>query len=377
MPTNQQVNAFFRRFLQTLYENRRFPPALIETLALLLTGVFLGRHVQLWELALWSPQPVQLTSIVRRFERFLADPRVEVRRWFEPFVWLMHRTLGCAVAYVIIDCTQAGSHCRTLTAGLAYHGTILPLAWQTHKGKKGHLKGVLQKALLQSLVPLLRRYTQIIVLGDGEFSNETVIRWLRHQGWDFVFRFRASCLLQVTPTGEWQSAHALAQACALQPGQLYHWEGVCFTQRHRLTNLTITLQWGAADAQPLYLVSTLPAAAAPHRLYEQRYWIETFFASLKARGFHLARTHLTLPEQIDRLFLVVAIAACLVLGLASYRILTQQTQEVDRSDRRDLSLFQLGFRSFFRLLALNRLHEFALLFSWSFRLPQPGFQRSR
>jgi hypothetical protein len=230
---------------------------------------------------LWSPQPVQLTSIVRQFERFLADPRVEVRRWFEPFVWLMHRTLGCEVAYVIIDCTQAGSQCRTLTAGLAYHGTIRPLAWQTHKGKKGHLKSVLQ------------------------------------------------------------------------------------------------IQWGAADAQPLYLVSTLPAVAVPHRLYEQRYWIETFFASLKARGFHLERTHLTLSEQIDRLFLVVAIAACLVVGLASYRVLTQQTHAVDRSDRRDLSLLQLGFRSFFRLLALNRLHELTLLFSWSFRLPQPGFQSSR
>lgn len=44
MPTSQQINAFFRRFIQTLYENRRFSPALIETLALLLTGVFLGRH---------------------------------------------------------------------------------------------------------------------------------------------------------------------------------------------------------------------------------------------------------------------------------------------------------------------------------------------
>jgi len=307
----------------------------------------------LWELALWAPQPIQLTSIVRRFERFLADPRVQVGRWFEPFVWLMHRTLGCEVAYVIIDCTQAGRQCRTLTAGLAYHGTILPLVWQSHKGRKGHLKGAIQKALLQSLVPLLRRYTQIIVLGDGEFSNETVIQWLRHQGWDFVFRFRASCLLQVTPTGEWQSACALAQACALQPGHLYHWEGVCFTQHHRLTELTITLQWGEADAEPLYLVSTLPAVAAPHRLYAQRYWIETFFATLKARGFHLARTHLTQPEQIDRLFLVVAIAACFVLGLATYRVLTQQTHDVDRTDRRDLSLFQLGFRSFFRLLALN------------------------
>lgn len=81
MPTNQHLNAFFVQFLKTLYQSRRFPRALVETLALLLTGVFLGRHVQLWELALWAPQSIQLTSVVRRFARFLADPRVEVRAW--------------------------------------------------------------------------------------------------------------------------------------------------------------------------------------------------------------------------------------------------------------------------------------------------------
>ena len=50
----------------------------LETLALLVSGLLLGRSVQLWEIATWIPWDIQLTSGVRRFERWLADPKVQV-----------------------------------------------------------------------------------------------------------------------------------------------------------------------------------------------------------------------------------------------------------------------------------------------------------
>jgi hypothetical protein len=64
----------------------------------------------------------------------------------------------------------------------------------------------------------------------------------------------------------------------------------------------------------------------------------------------------------------------MTLGLATHLVLTQQTQRVDRADRRDLSLFQIGWRWLHRLLALNRLPELKLQFSWAFTLPKPGFR---
>lgn len=375
MSTNQQLYVHNYRLLTKMYERKLFPRHLIMTLALMLTGLFLGRHVQLWELALWAPLPIQLNSIIRRFERFLADPRVEVYHWFTPFVQSMQATLSHDVAYVILDCTQAGKQCRSLFAGLAYHGSVLPLGWKTLQGSKGHVKGDFQKALLQEIAPRLRYYRQIIVLGDGEFSNETLIRWLLAQGWDFVFRFRTSCLLQITPDGEWQSMKALYQAASCQAGNVYHWESVIFTQAYRFQNLTVTLHWGANHPEPLPLVSSLPVADSPHLLYEMRYWIETLFGNHKSRGFQLARTHLTHPQQIDRLILVLAIATYMMLGLGTALVFCEQTHLVDRSERRDLSLFQLGFRFFFRLLALDCLDHFTIFFSDSLPFSAPGFQR--
>ena len=144
---NQQLYLETKNLLDSLHKD----PAnfLLNTLAMMVTGLFLGRHVQLWEIAVWVPVPIQLTSIVRRFERFLADDRVDVARFYHPFVIAMISCLGHETAYVILDCTQAGKKCRTLLAGLAYHGTVIPLAWQSLKGKKGHVKGEFQRALLE------------------------------------------------------------------------------------------------------------------------------------------------------------------------------------------------------------------------------------
>jgi hypothetical protein len=105
-----------------------------------------------------------------------------------------------------------------------------------------------------------------------------------------------------------------------------------------------------------------------------RYWVETLFGNCKSRGFQLARTHMTTPEHIDRLILALAIATCLALGLGTHLIVINQADQVDRADRRDLSLFQLGWRWLYRLLALNRLHELKIVFRWDFKLPPAGFQ---
>jgi len=53
------------------------------------------------------------------------------------------------------------------------------------------------------------------------------------------------------------------------------------------------------------------------RTYRQRWTIETFFQSIKERGFHLEATHLKDLTRIHKLIALVALAftCCLVVGL--------------------------------------------------------------
>lgn len=373
-PANHALYEHNKAFLEKIHAGK--DKSLTATLAMLVTGLFLGRHVQFWSIALWLPFDIQLTSLERRFERFVADPRVEAEKWFKPFVEAMYLAFGDETIYVLIDSTQAGSQCRTLMAAIAYHQTVLPVGWKTYKGKKGHLKGEHHRALLESVQPYLRYAKRVVVLGDAEFSSETVIAWLVDKHWDFVLRFQHRYQVQLTAGGEWQPMKAIYEAAGLKAGQTQHWEKVGYTQAHQLPDLTVTVHWGQEHDEPICLVSSLPVAQLPHQVYELRYWIETLFGNHKSRGFQLARTHLTDPEHIDRLLLAIAIATCFTLGLGTHLIISKQTHQVDRTDRRDLSLFQLGFRWLFRLLALNRLHEFKIIFRWDFHLPPAGFQKA-
>jgi hypothetical protein len=104
---------------------------------------------------------------------------------------------------------------------------------------------------------------------------------------------------------------------------------------------------------------------------------ESVINNQKSRGFQLARTQMTTPEHIDRLILALAIATCISLGLGTHLIVTQQTDRVDRADRRDLSLFQMSWRWLYRLLALDRLKDIRIVFNWNFKLPPPGFQPAK
>ncbi|MFN8454887.1 MAG: hypothetical protein U0401_09505 [Anaerolineae bacterium] len=147
---NQQLYLAMKTLLQQTYQgqNQAVADHLLKTLAMMVTGVILGPHVQLYAMAMCVPVPIKLASIVRRFSEFVADDRVDARSLFAPFVYAMQATLSAERVYLIIDCTKVGPQCRVLVIALVYHGTVLPIIWQTIAGKKGHVKGEFQKSLL-------------------------------------------------------------------------------------------------------------------------------------------------------------------------------------------------------------------------------------
>jgi hypothetical protein len=57
---------------------------------------------------------------------------------------------------------------------------------------------------------------------------------------------------------------------------------------------------------------------------------------------------------------MLAIAICLMLGLGTHLIVIDQREQVDQAGRRDLSLFQIGWRWFYRILTLDRLAQFKI-----------------
>ncbi len=91
---NQAMYIWVRDYLQEMYRPANVNDALVKTLAMMITGMLLGPHVQLFAIAMCVPLFIKLPSIVRRFERFVAEDGVQVEKYFEPFVQAMILSLN-------------------------------------------------------------------------------------------------------------------------------------------------------------------------------------------------------------------------------------------------------------------------------------------
>jgi hypothetical protein len=88
--------------------------------------------------------------------------------------------------------------------------------------------------------------------------------------------------------------------------------------------------------------------------YQKRFKIETFFSDQKSRGFNLHKSHLSDPDRLAKLMLAACLAYLWIVYLGVWSIQQKLHFVVHRTDRCDLSLFQLGLRILEYLLDFNK-----------------------
>jgi hypothetical protein len=121
--------------------------------------------------------------------------------------------------------------------------------------------------------------------------------------------------------------------------------------------------WGRDHRDPLYLVTNLELVAEACWWYRKRFRIETFFSDQKSRGFHLHQSHLSDPARLTRLLLAACLAYLWIIYLGALARRDDWLSRIHRTDRCDLSLFQLG------LVLLDHLLNEALPIPVAFRPP--------
>jgi hypothetical protein len=77
------------------------------------------------------------------------------------------------------------------------------------------------------------------------------------------------------------------------------------------------------------------------------------FGDMKGHGFDLEATRLGTFLRLSRLTLAVCLLYLWLVATGEHVIATNQAGEVDRNDRRDLSIFRIGWDFVERRLALN------------------------
>ncbi|HZO90303.1 MAG TPA: transposase [Chthonomonadaceae bacterium] len=189
--------------------------------------------------------------------------------------------------------------------------------------------------MLQQAAQVIPTERPVIFLGNGEFNGVDLRDQIARLGWHFVCRVPKNTVF--ADAADWYSLSRFP----LQPGDRFELEDVFYTERG-FGPLLLVAVWPEGQKEPLCLVSNLEFLDEALLWYKRRFTIETLFSDQKSRGFHLGHSHLGDPQRLERLLLACCLASLWMVCLGACVVLNGGKACIHRSDRCDLSLFQIG-----------------------------------
>lgn len=307
----------------------------LNTLAWLISGIVGSQRTNYRAIAKKAPDGNKVESRIKRFSRWVNNDRIDWESYFAPYALALVVSLAQRPLALVIDGSSVGQDCQALVISVVYRQRALPLGWLVVKGGKGHLSEDSHIAAVEQVVELIPAEATVIFLGDGEFDGVRLQARVDQLGWLYVCRTAKDIVL--TETGE----EFTGQELGLRPGQLIALPEVAFS-REQYGPVQVVAWWAKGEAQPIFLVTNLELAQEACWWYKKRFRIETFFSDQKSRGFHLHQSHLTDPDRLATLMIAACLAYLWIVYLGRYAQQTGWDKIIHRTDRCDLSLFQLG-----------------------------------
>lgn len=342
MPTNRLYNIWFQRIEQR-WSHLRVTQK--RNLTNLIIGIYLSKSVALNAIALQIPSQAVQVSIQRRLSRFLGNPAIRVRDCYDPEIEpLLKEISKNGAVRILLDGSKVGNGHQLLMASVAYRRRSIPVVWTWGKSPRGHSSSRKQLALLSHVRSLLPNNAKVLLLGDSEFGAVKVIRQVEKWGWNYVLRQKSSHLVQLAD-GKWKAFGDFVQ----KAGQS-NWLGEGLLTKEHAHSVNLLAHWKKGEDIPWLLATNLETRKATLKAYKVRMWIEEMFGDMKGHGFDLESTRLRDFRKLSRLTFAVALLYFWLVAFGSQIIKSGLRRLVDRNDRRDLSIFQIGLRSIQRRL---------------------------
>jgi hypothetical protein len=304
---------------------------------MLISGIVGSKQVHLPQIASKVPTPTKVQSRVKRFSRFLANEKVDYEAYYLPYARQLLANLAHQTLVLVMDGSPVGRKCRTLMLSVVYKKRALPIAWLVAEGSRGHFPEADHIALIKQVKDILPADASVMFLGDGEFDGVDLQRTLSSHGFDYVCRTAKDTILG-------------RDGDTLTFEKLDVWPGTSIV----VPDATVTRDgygpvqaiawWNEDEDEPLYLISNLPLSEDPCDWYKLRFVIETLFSDQKSRGFHLHKSHISDPQRLAQLMMAAGLAYIWIVYLGYFARRHGYDQIIHRTDRCDLSLFQLGLR---------------------------------
>jgi hypothetical protein len=320
-------------------DNLAWNKARVTCFTEMLIALFLVKTINLKQLAEAFDSNAQLDSRYKRIQRFFSGFSINMDN---VAVFIANLFLLFSIKrYLILDRTNwklGRTDINILMLSVGYMGIAIPIMW-INLGRAGNSNTAQRIALMNRFINKFGNDCILGVLGDREFIGEDWFKYLNNLGIPFYIRIKEDTQI----TNRYGKKVSIRQFFSdLRPG------------KKRTTRKTVNI-WGVDlflsatldDKGKLKVIATNADAKNAIKIYFDRQEIETLFGCLKTRGFRFEDTHLTDPDRLNRLLVLLAIGFCWAYKTGEW--IHDNIEQIKKKShgRREVSSFRYGF-SFIR-----------------------------
>lgn len=315
-----------------------------KTLAAIVAGVMRLQGSGVLALGRAMDGPAKAKHRIKRVDRFLGNPQVELDAVGEGLFHELRPVQGHVV--VLADWTDRHDF-QQLVLALPRNGRALPFYCVTvEKGDgSGVHEGLMVQAEQEALDALARFCGDTIkpvIIADRGFGNTRWLGEIQKRGWNFVQRVACNHAVSV------ESYVGLLSELGIRRGWTSKDWGWGTMNEDAWGPIRLVTVYARDAKEPWYLVTNLadepPAEIV--RLYKRRMWIEAAFRDLKNRnwGLGMDQVRLTKASRLDRHFIILAVAYVLLVafGAAAETAGLGEQLKANTVAERVLSLARIG-----------------------------------
>ena len=324
-------------FQEALQENIQGTRHSIKFIAQFVSALVKTRTSNLAKIATAFETEAETDSVYRQIQRFLKNENTVA------IDYLKLLKLDGQLK-LLIDRTEwkfGSTWINILTLSVAYKNVAIPVLWEV-MNHKGNATAAEHLAIIKRFVKEFGAERILRVYADREFGSQKLFKYLMQQEIDFHIRLKTShksggqSFLQM-----WREVEEKVKLRGKVKLEVFGLEIYVSCVKYK------------KDGKTEYLiVASLEKNKYAIEEYKVRWQIETMFGCLKSRGFNFEETHLTQPEKISKLLMLLGLglSMAILMGVFQVELTKQVKMKLKKNKRYAKSFFRIGLDALQNLL---------------------------
>lgn len=217
----------------------------------------------------------------------------------------------CRQLSLAMDASTLGQRFTILTICVTIRGCAIPVAWRIVEATRPGAWRPHWEQLFELLHGSVPPDWCVTVAADRGLYAHWLFRSIQRVGWHPFLRINR----QGQFCAEGESSFGPLSAVVSAVGQRWSGRVRCFKTVQRQLECSLLARWEAGYSEPWLVVTDLAVEECDVAWYGLRAWVECGYKDAKRGGWHWEQTKMSDPERAERLWLAMAVATLLVVGV--------------------------------------------------------------